>query len=178
MQGVKTFILALTLLSLPVSAFTAELVHEMKVGVLNHDQDNLWSNTRRESGVDGNIELIFNVATPLWEGDIRPALGATVNFAGDTSKIYAAARWETTVGENGVFALGIGGAVHNGETSLVRTDRKALGSQVLFYFPVEAGYRLDDHNTISLFFDHVSNAWLASPNEGMDTLGIRYGYRF
>jgi hypothetical protein len=27
-------------------------------------------------------------------------------------------------------------------------------------------------------FDHISNAYLASPNEGMDTLGVRYGYQF
>jgi hypothetical protein len=27
-------------------------------------------------------------------------------------------------------------------------------------------------------FDHISNAELASPNEGLDTLGVRYGYRF
>jgi hypothetical protein len=27
-------------------------------------------------------------------------------------------------------------------------------------------------------FDHVSNAYLASPNEGMDTVGVRYGFQF
>jgi hypothetical protein len=29
-----------------------------------------------------------------------------------------------------------------------------------------------------ILFDHVSNAYLESPNDGMDTLGIVYGYRF
>jgi len=31
---------------------------------------------------------------------------------------------------------------------------------------------------MAVLFDHVSNADLAHPNEGMDTLGIVYGYRF
>ncbi len=30
----------------------------------------------------------------------------------------------------------------------------------------------------AVLFDHISNANLAVPNEGMDSLGIRYGYRF
>jgi lipid A 3-O-deacylase len=168
----------LSLLATPISAHAEGLVHEMKVGILNHDQDNLWSNTSRESGVDGNIELIFNTDMPLWSGTLRPVLGATLNAGSDTSKIYGAARWEMEIGENFLFALGVGGAVHNGETALVRNDKKALGSRVLFYFPIEAGYRISERDTVSLFFDHVSNAWLADPNEGMDTLGIRYGIRF
>ena len=27
-------------------------------------------------------------------------------------------------------------------------------------------------------FDHISNAKLCSTNEGLETFGIRYGYRF
>jgi len=27
-------------------------------------------------------------------------------------------------------------------------------------------------------FDHISNGYLADPNEGLDTFGIRYGYLF
>jgi len=170
-------LLATTLATTP-GARADELVREMKIGVLHHDQDNLWSNSSRESGIDGNIELIFNAAMPLWGGDVRPAFGASLNSASDTSKVYGAARWEIEIGDNGLFALGVGGAIHNGETALVRSDKKALGSKVLFYFPIEAGYRISERDTVSLFFDHVSNAWQATPNEGMDTLGIRYGIRF
>ena len=178
MRVLKSGIIALSIVFMPLYAHAEGLVHEMKIGVLHHDLDNAWSNFKRESGADFNAELIFNAHTPLWGGDVRPVLGASVNSAGDTSKLYAAARWETTIGENGLIALGVGGAVHNGETALVRTDKKALGSRVLFYFPIEVGYRINELNTVSLFFDHVSNAWLASPNEGMDTLGVRYGIRF
>jgi lipid A 3-O-deacylase len=178
MRNLKFTLFILCLLAIPLGAHAEGLLHEMKVGVLNHDQDNLWSNTSRESGVDGNIELIFNADMPLWSGTLRPAIGATLNAGSDTSKIYGAARWEIEISENFLFALGVGIAAHNGDTALVRNDKKALGSKVLFYFPIEAGYRINERDTISLFFDHVSNAWLADPNEGMDTLGIRYGIRF
>jgi lipid A 3-O-deacylase len=57
-------------------------------------------------------------------------------------------------------------------------DRKALGSRVLFHIPLEVGYRFDDHNSLSAYFEHMSKAYTVSPNEGMDRLGIRYGYRF
>jgi len=172
----SAFILALA--AGPIQAHAEDLVREVKAGILHHDTDNLWSNSSRESGVDGNAEIILSPDFALWGGNVRPAFGVSVNSASDTSKIYGAARWETTIADDFVFALGVGVAAHNGETALVSANKKALGSKVLLYFPIEAGYRLNERDTISLFFDHVSNAWQASPNEGMDTLGIRYGYRF
>ncbi|MBF0246458.1 MAG: acyloxyacyl hydrolase [Alphaproteobacteria bacterium] len=159
-------------------AAAQDILHEVKLGLLAHDVDNLWSGSSRESGMDTNAEFIFAPKYDLLGGEVRPALGVSANSAGDTSKLYAAARWETEVLGRGFFALGIGGAVHDGEEKLVRRDRKALGSRVLFYFPIEAGYRIDDTYSVSLFFDHVSNAWMASPNEGMDTLGLRFGIKF
>lgn len=172
----SVFLLGLTAYAIPASA--EGLVHEMKIGGLNHDVGGLWSGVNRESGTDGNVELILNSGMGVWGGTVRPAVGISVNSSGDTSKIYGAARWETELGARGLFALGVGGAVHNGETGWVSPKKKALGSRVLFYFPIEAGFRVTDRTTVSLFFDHVSNAWLATPNEGMDTLGIRFGYRF
>ena len=109
---------------------------------------------------------------------MRPALGVSINTSGDTSKAYLDARWRYDF-ENDIFVgIGVGAAVHNGETRLVRADKKALGSRVLFHIPLEAGYRFDAHTSVSLYFDHVSNAYLADANEGMDTLGVRVGYRF
>ena len=35
-------------------------LHAIRVGVLAHDVDNLWSRTRKESGVDLNTEIIFS----------------------------------------------------------------------------------------------------------------------
>jgi lipid A 3-O-deacylase len=160
------------------ASIQADMIKEVKGGILHHDADNLWSGSSRESGVDINAEVIFNYNVSFWGGFLSPALGLSVNNQGDTSKAYFDARWEKNFASHFFFALGIGAAVHNGNTKLTNTNRKALGSEVLLHFPLELGYRIDKKQSASFFFDHVSNAWSASPNEGMDTLGIRYGYRF
>ncbi|SCA57299.1 conserved exported hypothetical protein [Candidatus Terasakiella magnetica] len=160
------------------SAQADGLVKELKLGVLDHDTDGLWSGFNREGGIDFNAEIILNHDLAFWGGVMSPALGLSVNSQGDTSKAYLDARWQTDLSDNIFFALGVGAAVHNGNNKLTNVNRKALGSKALFHFPLELGYQIDERYSISLFFDHVSNAWTSSPNEGMDTLGIRFGYRF
>jgi hypothetical protein len=49
---------------------------------------------------------------------------------------------------------------------------------VLFHIPLEIGLRLDTRNSVSVYFEHVSNWDLATSNEGLDAIGVRYGYRF
>lgn len=153
-------------------------LHEVKIGVLHHDTGGLWSGFNRESGVDVNLEAVFSPDFQVLGGFIRPAFGGSVNTAGDTSKLYSGLRWQYDHA-SGLFAgIGLGGAVHNGKLHPEESDRKALGSRVLFHIPLEIGYRFDGKSALSVYFDHVSNAFLAEENEGMDTLGMRYGYRF
>ena len=78
------------------------------------------------------------------------------------------------------LGLGLGVAVHNGsdESLTIEPDRKLLGRRVLFHDVIEIGYRFDQHNSLSLFFEHISNASTAHKNQGLDTLGLRYGFRF
>ena len=59
-----------------------------------------------------------------------------------------------------------------------RWDRNALGLRVLFNIPAEVDYRFDDPNSLSAYVEPMSNAYTASPKEGMDRLGTRYGFRF
>ena len=153
-------------------------LNELKLGILHHDTDNLWSGFRRESGWDLNVEAILTPKYDILGGAIRPAVGASVNTSGDTSKIYGGLRWQYEDTSGLFFGLGVGGAVHNGDTDLKNDDRKALGSKVLFHIPIEIGYRMNDKHAVSVYFDHISNAYTADANEGMDTLGLRYGYRF
>ena len=125
-----------------------------------------------------NLEAIFSPHIQVLGGTIRPALGGSINTVGDTSKLYAGMRWQYEH-SSGLFAgIGLGGAIHDGKLHLHQSDRKALGSRVLFHIPVELGYRFTAKASLSVFFDHVSNANLADANEGMDTLGGRLGYRF
>nr|PZN71110.1 MAG: acyloxyacyl hydrolase [Pseudomonadota bacterium] len=154
-------------------------IREIKLGALAHDVDGLWSGFSRESeAVDLNGEVIFSPSLPFLWGAIRPALGGTINFQGDTSHAYLDARWEIETPSGVFFATGIGAAVHTGDIHLESPDRKALGSRVLLHVPLEVGVRLDEHHSFSVYFEHLSNANLADENEGIDYLGARYGYRF
>ncbi len=154
-------------------------VRELKAGALAHDVDGLWSGFSLErEAVDLNVEVILSPSLPFLWGAIRPALGGTLNVHGDTSHAYLDARWEVDTPSGIFFAVGLGAALHDGHLDPDALDRKALGSRVLFHIPVEIGYRLDGHNSLSVYFEHLSNAGLADVNEGIDFLGVRYGYRF
>ena len=175
--GTMLIALAIAVVARPVGA--GGLVDELKLGVLAHDVPYLWSNFRAEPvSVDLNFELLFGPTISVLGGTIRPAAGGTISTVGATSHGYLDARWQYETASSIFFGLGIGVAVHNGQLQLDDWDRKALGSRVLLHFPIEVGYRLDAHNSVSAYFEHMSNAYTVSPNEGMDRLGIRYGYRF
>ncbi len=152
---------------------------EIRFAVLSHDVDDLWSGDRREGGIDWNAEVIFHrEGWSLLGGSVRPQLGVSVNDQGDTSKAYAGLLWEIEASWGGFFATGVGAALHNGELDTDDPDRKELGSRVLFRIPIELGVRIGEHHRLAIAFDHVSNANLANENEGLDTLGLRYGYKF
>jgi hypothetical protein len=151
---------------------------EVRAGVLAHDVPDLWAGFSLESGVDINAEVLFGRGWRVLGGTLRPALGASVNTEGYTSRAYLDARWEYEW-QGGLFlGLGLGAALHNGELDCCEPDRKALGSRVLFHIPIELGFRLDDRNSVSVFFEHVSNGNLADHNEGLDAIGVRYGRKF
>jgi len=153
-------------------------ISELKFGALDHDTPGLWSGfgVERQS-VDANVEVLFLPWAYSFGGYLRPAIGTTINFNGDTSKAYADLRWEAQAASGVFFALGMGAAVHNGQIDLTDPRRKALGVPVLFHPSAELGYRWDGVNSISFFADHMSNAFTQRYNEGMDTVGIRYGRR-
>jgi hypothetical protein len=154
-------------------------VRALRVGILAHDVDGLWSGESKENGPDLSAELIINRPLfRLFSATAYPNAGASLNTRGDTSMAYGGflLQWEP---DSPFFvSTGLGLALHDGERDRDPADRKALGSRVLFRIPIEIGYAVDHHHRIVLSFAHASNAGLASPNEGMDTLGIVYEYRY
>ena len=162
----------------PTTGHAESIIHEIRVGILYHDLG-IWSGTSNEEGLDFNAELTFSPSWNILGGQIRPIAGFSLNDSGDTSKIYGGGVFEY-IWNNGVFIdLGLGLTIHNGETDDEEvTDKNLLGSPILFRISIEPGYTFRSHHRVSLMFDHVSNGYLADPNEGLDTLGIRYGYRF
>ena len=155
------------------------LVHEWRFGVSMHDLDGLWSGFKEEEGTDFGLEVIFEPELfTLWSGVARPNLGVSINNQGDTSKVYAGFLWTRTTDSGWFFSLGLDLAAHNGSTETDRPGRKQLGSHVLLRIPIEAGYDFKNNHRVALVFDHISNAWLFDENEGLDTLGLFYSYRY
>ena len=170
---------AFALLDLCLPVLADGFVDELKIGALAHDVPDLWSGFRAEpSSIDINVEALFSPSVAFLGGTIRPALGASINTQGYTSDVYLDARWQLEMNCGVFLGLGVGAAVHDGQLKLEHWDEKALGSRVLFHIPVELGYRFDAHDSLSIYFEHMSNAYTVDPNEGMDRLGVRYGYRF
>jgi lipid A 3-O-deacylase len=155
------------------------LIHELKIGALYHDMPGLWSGFQREAtSVDINVEAQLSPSMQVFFGTLRPAVGGNISTNGQTNNGYIDARWSYDA-PSGVFvAIGLGASLHDGNTGKTNLERKALGSQLLFHIPLEAGYRFDAQNSVSVYFDHMSNGYTQRYNQGLDHLGIRYGYRF
>ena len=154
-------------------------LQEIRIGLAAHDVDGLWSGESKEPGTTIGVEAIFgHTLFHLLGATANPNVGLSLSMQGDTSCLYGGflLRWSQLASI--AVATGFGLAVHNGKRSTDAADRKSLGSRVLFRVPIQIGYALTAQHWITLAFDHVSNGYLAAPNDGMDTLGVFYGYRF
>ncbi len=150
--------------------------YEVRGGVLAHDLKIVAAN-HVENGVGLNAELAFAPSLPLFGGAIRPVLGGTATTGGGTSWGYLDARWEYS-GSLVFFGFGLGASVNNAPLTVDQNGQKALGSNVLFHIPLEAGLQFTPTDRISAFYEHSSNGFLATPNPGMDNLGVRLAHRF
>jgi lipid A 3-O-deacylase len=150
---------------------------EVRLGVLKHDTGP-FSRTE-EDGVNVNLELLFTspgFLKAVWSP--RPHLGVSINTSGDTNQAYFGLSWEFDVWRSMIVGFSLGGSVHDGETKTDRIDRKELGCHLLFRESLEIGWRFGQHHAITAFLDHMSNAGLCDKNEGLENVGVRYGYRF
>jgi hypothetical protein len=166
---------------------------EIKLGVLAHDVHFLGG---KESGADINPELIF--ASPVsdewaatvpaalrWLVQPRPTIGGTINTAGDTDQAYIGGTWTWQFARDlfrpgdglsaGIF---FGPGFNDGKTVSHSSDRKSLGSHVLFREAADIGYRIDAVYTVSLYIDHISNAGFDRYNQSINDVGLRFGFRF
>lgn len=166
---------------------------ELRGGLTWHDPRFL---NGREHGVNINGEALFTTPLPRswgdglspswrWLATPRPHLGFTANTAGDTSSGYFGITWTVPIARD-VFRRGDairfdffgGGAVHDGLRYTRLADRKSLGSSLLFRAGGEIGYQFTSRYSVSLFLDHMSNGGLARENQGLNTLGLRFGVGF
>ena len=186
----KIFVITIFLCGLTNNAYTfdkkgsSSFINEIKTGVVAHDVG--FFGTQKEEGLDSTFEFLFRKIdyNLFWLGKPRPHIGATINMGGDTSQAYAGFTWDWKLPKRMFFNFSWGLSYHNGDKkhsdNNVQTDKKELGSSLLFREAVEIGWNFYGKDSISLRLDHISNAglWGEDANEGLDTFGIFYGYRF
>ena len=163
------------------------IVSEFRLGVLNHDIyfPNRYSFSvapfrhRFEHGANVNVEVLF--VSPsffkyiLWP---RPRLGGSKNTCGYTDNVYVDLDWGHQF-QLGPYLEGyLGAAMQDGNLNFGNPQRTEFGSRFLFHLGVEVGWRFFHHHGISLVWEHMSNSDLAHRNQGMDSVGAQYGYRF
>ena len=182
--GVFLGLLALLLLPAPGHAgqggkgADSGILSEVRVGAMRHDAGVLVS--RKEPDVvDANVEFLFTspgFLKYIWSP--RPHLGVTGNFTGATSQAYLGLTWDVDLFGGLFFELGLGASVHNGNLQSGDPARKNLGCRWLMRESVSLGYRISDRHNVSVMLDHASHNGRCDRNDGMDMLGIRWGYRF
>lgn len=148
----------------------------LAIGILAHDRG--FASDRHEEGVDLNLEMQF---APLdFIGSPRPHLGATLNFAGNTSVAYAGLGLRVRETRHGFADLFLGAAVHDGPlhkdpAGCALNSDCGYGVRFLPRFGFELAYRLSPAASVSLLYDHMSHKWIvAGENEGLDHVGLRY----
>ena len=163
-----------------VSLQSAFGVSEVWFGVAHHDTG-VFGSKKENSDVDLTAGVRF---TPLHGalfdaiGSPRPHVGVTFNTSDDTSSFYTGLTFEWRFWQRLFFSLDLGGAIHDGELGMADLDKKELGCRLLFREAAQLGFLADEHHALSLRLEHISNASLCSENEGLDTVGVIYGYRF
>lgn len=153
------------------------LISEIRIGGALHDTGPF--STNEEDGFDGTIEILFgspDFLSFLWSP--RPHIGGQIHSEDQTHQAYAGLTWEWTFWDGFFFDFSFGGAYHTGDTDGDSVDRKDLGCPFLFREAIDLGYRFADRHGISVYFSHISNANLCDENEGLESVGARYGYRF
>ncbi|SMQ86124.1 Lipid A 3-O-deacylase (PagL) [Devosia lucknowensis] len=160
-------------------------ISEVRGGIFAHSADEPGAlfgvfNTSRIQ--DLNVEMLFDTPTLTewvsW-GEVRPHLGATVNFGGLESMIYAGVSWTVPVFDSPVFVeASFGGAVHNGAALVATYPARNLGCSVLFRESASIGVKVSDTASVMATVEHASNANLCADNRGLTNLGIRFGWTF
>lgn len=168
-----------------------DMFSEVRLGALMHDTGPFSS--RKEGGADANVELLFaspKIFSFMWSP--RPMLGVSYSASGDTSYVYAGLNWEWSFWGGWFAGFSFGGMVHDGHL-VGDDDNKSLGCRALFRESIDFGYRFKKRHAIMAHVNHSSNASLCEKNtpdgtafgrhdvilnEGLESVGIRYGYSF
>jgi len=164
----------------PASAQTLSGV-ELRGGIFGHSVDGS-DGFHFDHVEDANFEALFSLPqldSFIWLGQVRPHVGATVNFGGKESMAYAGLSWTVPLGDMFFVEGAFGGAIHNGELHDAVDPLRSLGCPVLFHEAVSLGANITDNASVMLTAEHASHAGLCgNDNRGLTNMGVRFGFKF
>lgn len=151
---------------------------EVRLGGGIYDAGILSNSLSSDVVVNGEVLL----PSPSWLeaiGSPRPYVGMDAGLSSDAVHfLYAGLNWDYHLTQRLYLSASLGGAVHTADSLVRSSSQQALGSRVLFHVGAAVGYDFTPNFTGQVYANHFSNAGLASPNDGQDSAGIRFGYRF
>lgn len=168
-------------------------VDEIHIGVMDHNICvTNCDNADKEDGPNVEFQVSFDSPGFLnWAGAPQPYLMASINTAGDTSVGGAGLEWRWNFAGNWALEPGVGIVAHDGatdnpfangtpEAAAFSEENVLLGSDLLFRTSLGLTYDFDGPWEAQLFFEHLSHGQILASgrNQGLDELGIRFGYQF
>ncbi len=188
--------LVIGLLSTPAVAQSGRTFDgwELRSGLLAHDVGIVTNaEDNAESDFDIHGQLLFPSPGFLsFLGAPRPHLGVNIAVDG-TSQAFAGFTWdahlakETRILRNIFLTFDAGGSVHNGEYLNAPQDPsnpdfgqpgRFLGCRALFRFGAGIGYDINERVSAQVYADHISNFDMCEPDDGLNNIGVRLGYKF
>ena len=150
---------------------------QFRVGAATHGIASAETGT-----IDANVEWLMPAFDLGSTGGftLHPQLGADINTQGRTSAGYAGFAGVVTL-PGGLFVeADLGGSVNNGYTSSppAGSNRSELGCNALFREAFVIGMPLSDRFSVMAMAEHMSNANLCQPNNGITNVGVKLGYSF
>ena len=188
----RRFVASLAFAELPASVASAEIVEEVRLGLMQHnvcvtDCDN----ANKEDGPDLNGEAVF--ASPELLnifGSPRPYVIASANTAGDTSYGGAGLQWRWAFADGWAFEPGVGYVIHDGELDFrfpqgdprndpISRSKIYFGSRDLFRTSFALNRDVTDKWGVQVMFEHLSHGQVLGEgrNQGIDNVGVRVFYR-
>lgn len=165
----------------------AGVVEQMRFGVYQHDTGIVGNH--KEPGVDYELETLSSPVKALWFlNSPRIVAGGVWNSAGKTDQLYLGIVGQyrfahhVFLPQDSFFIEGtIGGDWNTGKIDVVGTPAEAKwkshGSHLLFRPGFAIGYYFDRRWSVAASLNHISNAGLASRNEGSNDLGVLIGMK-
>jgi hypothetical protein len=151
---------------------------ELRLGVAAYDTGIFTTHSFNGTVING--ELLFPSPDFLSAiGSPRPMIGVDIATASHAIHFaYLGLNWDAHFTDRLYATWSLGGAITSANDLEHSTRYKNLGCKVLFHLGAGLGYDLSEHVSVELYADHFSNADLCTPNNGAESAGIRFAYRF